>query len=494
MASNEDAEKSNLTRKDFLKVAGAGLAGAALLGTSAPSAGCSYRPNGDSRMSVVLVIIDSLRKDHVGAYGESKAKTPNLDAFAKESLRFDRAYPESLPTICARRAIHTGLRTWPFRNWEPAEGDTVPLYGWQPIPENQTTLAEILRRSGYGTLFVTDAHPQFRPSYNFHRGFDAYHFVRGQETDHDKPVWLCPEDKLESCLIAGPRQEKQRAVLRQYFANASDRRKEEDWGAPRVFAKAAEYLTVAREAQPFFLVVDSYDPHEPWDPPEEYVNLYADTYGGPEPFVPTYGGIDDLTDEQLGRMRALYAAEVTMVDRWLGRFLDKAEESGLMENILFVLLSDHGHALGEHGISGKPHYALWPEVTDIPFFLRHPEGKKAGEASDHYASTHDIAPTVLGSLGIEPAEPMDGQNLSVLFDGKAPEPRAHFTLGYHDHVWARDDRYVMFARNDGAEAKLFDAREDPAMNNNVAGEHPESVKRMFEEYVLKDAGDTLPNY
>ena len=64
-------------------------------------------------MNVVLIIVDSLRKDHVGAYGNSWIKTPSLDAFARESLRFTRAYPESLPTICARRAIHTGFRDLP---------------------------------------------------------------------------------------------------------------------------------------------------------------------------------------------------------------------------------------------------------------------------------------------------------------------------------------------------------------------------------------------
>jgi hypothetical protein len=89
---------------------------------------------------------------------------------------------------------------------------------------------------------------------------------------------------------------------------------------------------------------------------------------------------------------------------------------------------------------------------------------------------------------------MDGQDLSVLFDGEEPESRAHFTLGYHDHAWARDDRYVMFARNDGTEAKLFDAREDLAMNNDVSGKHPDIVRRMFEEYVIRDAGGPLPSY
>ncbi|MBA3953380.1 MAG: sulfatase-like hydrolase/transferase, partial [Rubrobacter sp.] len=162
---------------------------------------------------------------------------------------------------------------------------------------------------------------------------------------------------------------------------------------------------------------------------------------------PVYGPADAFTDAQLERMRALYAGEVTMVDRWLGRFLDRMEELDLFEDTMLILLSDHGVAHGEHGVVGKGPAALWPEVTDVPFMIRHPKGKMAGRTSDFFASTHDVAQTVLGSLGLEAPERMagqlDGRDLSVFFGGGEPEARDHFTLGYHDHTWARDERYAM---------------------------------------------------
>jgi arylsulfatase A-like enzyme len=182
------------------------------------------------------------------------------------------------------------------------------------------------------------------------------------------------------------------------------------------------------------------------------------------------------------------------MDRWLGRFLDKMEGLNLFENTLLMLLADHGVAHGEHGYTGKPDYVLWPEVTDIPFFIRHPEGIGAGQTSDYYASTHDVAPTILGFLDIEPQQELDGQDLSVVLDGGEPEARPHFTLGYNDHVWARDDRYVMFSTNQGDEAKLYDLQNDPGMNHDLAGAEPNIVKRMFEGYVLRDAGGPLPTY
>ena len=484
------AKAHTLTRREFLALAGAGALGASLLG-----AGCdlterlpnlpSQPPAGDT--NVVLVIVDSLRKDHLGAYGNSWIETPNLDALAKESLRFTQAYPESIPTICARRAIHTGLRTWPFRDWKPPKGEDILLQGWQPIPEGQTTLAEILKQNGYATLFQTDTMHQFKASYNFQRGFDVFDFIRGQTTDDYKPMWTFPREKVRQALGMHD-------YFQQYFANTAYRKTEEDWFSPQVFTKASESLEVASGGQPFFMVVDSYDPHEPWDTPEEYVSLYDDPYDGPEPYSVIYGLGDYLTERESQRMKARYAAEVTMADRWLGNFLDKMDELKLFENTLLVFLADHGIAHGEHGYVGKPPYVLWPEVTDIPFFIRHPGGKLAGQTSDYYASTHDVAPSILGFLGIESPKPMDGQDLSVLFDGGEPEERAHFTLGYNDHAWARDEAYVMFARNDGRNPLLFDLREDPDMNTNTAESNQEVLNKMWGEYILKDAGGPLPRY
>ena len=488
-----------LTRKEFIKVAGAGTAGVALLG----SAGCEsvarlpsdYLPTGGSRMNVVLIIVDSLRKDHVGAYGNGWIETPNLDAFSNESLRFTRAHPEAVPSIPARRGIHTGIRSFPFRNWQKWSDDDVALWGWQPIPRDQTTLAEILQKEGYYNLFVTDTLHQFRPFYDMHRGFHAFHWIRGQERDLFKPRSPASEAKIDSVLLGGPSASHAEDIMRQYFANTLGRKSEEDWFSPQVFGKGMEFLDAAKGSQPFFLVVDNYDPHEPWDPPEEYVKLYSDGYEGPEPFTSSSGPSGWLTEEQLKRMRALYAAEVTMMDRWLGNFLDRMEEMNLFENTLVLLLSDHGHAFGEHGFAGKVPAAMYPELMDVAYFIRHPNGRMAGESSDYYASTHDVAPTVLGSLGMEIPEAMEGQDLSVLLNGDEPEQeRPHFSSSYHDRIWTRDDRYVMMARNDGAEAKLFDLDNDPEMKKNVAPNNQDVVKRMYQDYVVQDAGGPLPSY
>jgi arylsulfatase A-like enzyme len=413
-------------------------------------------------------------------------------------LRFTQAYPEAIPSIPARRGIHTGIRSFPFRGWElqNVTEDDVSLWGWEPIPEEQTTLSEVLQEDGYQTLFVTDTLHQFRASYSFHRGFHVFEWVRGQERDLYVPRSPATDKRIEETLIAGPNASHAEEIMLQYFANTQGRQSEEDWFAPRVFAKGAQILEVSAnlpDDQPFFLVIDAYDPHEPWDPPGKYVEMYSDGYEGPEPFTSSSGPSDWMTEAQLERMRALYAGEVTMMDHWLGRFLDKMDETGLGEDTLLILLSDHGHAFGEHGYAGKVVTALYPELTDIAFMVRHPEGKMAGQTSDFFAQTHDVAPTVLGFLGVEPPQPMQGADLSVLFDGGEPEARPHLTAGYHDHAFARDERWAMFAKNDGSAAHLFDLEDDPKMHNNVADANPDVVKRMWNDYVMKDAGGPLPS-
>jgi len=135
-------------------------------------------------MNVVLIIIDTLRQDHLGCYGNKWISTPHLDSLAKESIVFAYAYPESLPTLQVRRVLQTGCRIFPFRGHKDYKGNLFAgTPGWGPISEERDTIAEILQGHGYRTGFITDAYHQFKPSMNFHRGFDEWTWIRGQEAD-----------------------------------------------------------------------------------------------------------------------------------------------------------------------------------------------------------------------------------------------------------------------------------------------------------------------
>ncbi|MCC6004827.1 MAG: sulfatase-like hydrolase/transferase, partial [Thermofilum sp.] len=135
------------------------------------------------RYNVILVMTDSLRKDHVGCYGNSWIRTPNIDRFAKESVMYTKAYPESLPTIPVRRAVYTGKRVFPF---EPARRmrkgmPWIVNAGWQPLSDEDVTLSEVFKAAGYRTALIGDNYHLFEPGMNFNRGFDEWIFIRGQE-------------------------------------------------------------------------------------------------------------------------------------------------------------------------------------------------------------------------------------------------------------------------------------------------------------------------
>jgi arylsulfatase A-like enzyme len=466
---------------------------AATAGTTSEAASV-LRPNGAIAASAIIIVLDTLRGDHVGAYGNDWIKTPTMDALAEESIVFTRALPESIPTIPMRRALHTGLRTWPFREWIPEKGVGIPLRGWQRIPEEQVTLSETLVPQGYQTAFITDTYHYFKPSQNFHRGFQQFSWVRGQESDAWRSTLNMDAADVEALIEPGLNEGEisyQEWLLTQHLANQGDRENEDDYQAPRVFREAMDWLDENRKAEQFFLLVDVFDPHEPWDPPDKYLKLYADPdYRGPAIMQARYGSSDNLTEAQLQHVRDRYAAEVTMVDHWLGRFLDRARELGMLDDTLVVLTSDHGHQLGEHGLTGKVPRGLWYELVDVALMIRRPDGIDAGKRVESFAQHHDIAPTVLSALGVEQQVPMQGVDLLGLAEDRV-QPREHVSCGYHDYSWCRDARYVYITRNDGTDIQLFDMEADPLQKQNLAADEP-GVVDTLQQKLLADAGGPLP--
>ena len=166
-----------------------------------------------------------------------------------------------------------------------------------------------------------------------------------------------------------------------YLAVNPRERDEEDFNAAKVFRDAMGWIDWAKAKQPFALVVDSFDAHEPWDAPRRLVDLYGPpSPNGVEPIQPFATPAGEwrelgLSQGLLRRMRQLYAAEVTLVDVWLGRFLDRLANLGLAENTLVVLLSDHGVLLGEYGWVGKRYSEMHQELTHVPYVIRHPRAR-----------------------------------------------------------------------------------------------------------------------
>jgi arylsulfatase A-like enzyme len=474
------------TRRQFLQ-AGASAAATAAIGPVA-LAQAADRPN------VLVIVVDTLRADHV--YGRG-VRTPNIDALAREGLRFTRAFPEAMPTVPARNSILAGRRMFPFRGWHDHRG-LIESPGWSP--PRDVSFTTLLRRAGYWTGYVTD-NPflGFSVSYShFRRSFDGF-ASKGGQLGTVAPLSSVSARELRHWLHPTIRDPLIGQRVRRYLANGGYWHDDSRSFAARVFTAAARMLDVAAANRPFALVVDTYEPHEPWTPPRRYLDLYGDPdYHGPEPSMPRYMHVDNwLHDGNRGfvlrRMRALYAAEVTMTDRWLGILLERLHELALERDTVIVLVSDHGIQLGEHGWTGKISVALHPALAQVPLIIVDPRRRRAGESSDHFASTHDIAPTVLRMAGLRPPAAMTGADLSRFFLGGRPPRRPYAYGGYADAFYVRTDRWALMADNRPAGFKLFDLRRDSGEYDNVAARYPGVVDELYGQ-VLERAGGRLPYY
>jgi len=447
-------------------------------------------------MNIVLIVLDTLRQDHLGAYGNEWIHTPNLDKPANESVLFTRCYPESLPTLPMRRSLHTGRRTFPFKGHVDCKGDFAGAPGWGPIPEEQDTIAEILSERGYRTAFITDTYHQFKPSKNFHRGFQEWSWIRGQEGDRFKSGPRVPLERRRVHVPEGlrdnPRTDR---FLTRYLRNNSSRMVEEDYYPARLFSEAARWVWRNQDAEHLFLLVDSFDPHEPWDPPWYYRRLYDPGEDVVDVIHSPYGlwqGL--LTPRELKRVQANYAGEVTLVDRWLGHLLDSLRYSGWLETSVVAVISDHGHNLGldpgDKGLISKQGQPMTHAVADLVMMIRHPEGLAAGTVSNVLCYNHDLTRTLLNLAGVEPEQEMDGMDLwpSVLSDDAG---RDHVTVAWGPLVTVITDEWWYNSDIWGRSPLLYAVQEDLNLEHDLAQRHPD-VCESLRLLAVQDAGGGIP--
>jgi arylsulfatase A-like enzyme len=358
-----------------------------------------------NRANVLWIVADTLRRDHLGAYGNPTIRTPNLDALARESVVFDRHLISSFPTMPARADFLTGLFSYTFM-------------GWEPLPAGLDTLPAHLSANGYLTMGVVDTPFFIRSGYGYDRGFDDFIWVRGQGDD------TRPHERSDARLTW---------------------RSEDDRLVARTMTEAERWLERHHD-EPFLLYVDTWDPHEPWDAPDYYARLYEPDYDGRH-IYPCYGRFEDhgLTEEDMETVRATYCGEVTMVDRWVGRLLEKIDVLGLRDTTYVVFTSDHGFYFGEHGYFGKAEWfhdpgaevaagadvpewlpeswlltigwsPLYQELTRVPLMVRGP-GLETGRR-EALTTAPDLAPTILDLAGLAPPPAMRGRSFRSVLEGR----------------------------------------------------------------------------
>jgi len=312
---------------------------------------------GDGPRRVVVISLDCLRADHLGCYGYDRITSPNMDALCEESIRFAKAtapYNWTLPSHCS---LFTGLYALGH------EVRQVRELASAEIPY----LVEALQDDGFATAAFTGG-GFLADRFGHDRGFDTY--------------W-------------------------------SSIRVPDDWAD--ILERGENWLTehVHEDA---FLFLHTFEIHMPFQAPDKYVDRilgYHDTKitGNNKEYLRyRHGAEPEIAAELAGR----YDAGILYTDDLLGAFLDRLDASGLADNMLLIVTSDHGEAFFEHGNWGHANELLGPELTDVPLIVRLPRSvfpAFAGKVVDDEVSFMDILPTVLDACGVEPLSDIDGFSL-----------------------------------------------------------------------------------
>ena len=489
--------------------------------------------------NVVLIMLDTLQFNYLGCYGNKVVKTPNIDRLARQGFLFENAYSEGLPTVPVRRALMTGRFTLPYG-------------GWQPLAPDDTTVADIMWGKNMQTALVYDTPPMRLPKYGYSRGFDFVSFNPGQELDHtsfaDVPLdpALKPEDYTSPTMVFNEKgeiiDEDSTQLLDEIgcFLRQQQFRKPEDSYISRVMTDAQNWLSNRRDkTRPFLLWVDSFDPHEPWDPESVWKGEpcpYDPEYvGNPlvlAPWTPVKGRI---TERECEHIRALYMEKITQVDKWVGELLDSIRAQGLWDETLIVLMSDHGQPMGEgehgHGIMRKCRPWPYEELVHVPLIM-HVPGIEGGRRIKSFVQNVDVTATIMDALGelgtpqkasdfgFPTYDTSDRQGISLLpvMRGETDTVRDCAIAGYYGMSWSlitEDYSYVhwlvsedvkdsvdciagsgtemkeeMWTCTAGAKVQvpdhdeLYDRRADPFQLNNIAEQNPDKAREMLQQLKL----------
>jgi arylsulfatase A-like enzyme len=373
--------------------------------------------------------------------------------------------------------------------------------GWHRIPDSRITLSEILFDHGYVTGLVGDVFHMFKPNMNFHRGFMHWHFVRGQEAD---PVRCGPLDAVDirphvpQDEAAGAPESPLYTALRQYLIGVQGRRREEDYFTPQVFRNAVRFLEDNHRRPPWLLWIESFAPHEYWDPPRAFADRYFRDPQARDYILPQIGqnreGNVSKTPAEIERTKALYYGYVTFVDKWIGVLLEQLDRLRLLDETIVMFLSDHGTELMDNGVFSKNIHGPRDYNQRLNWIVRLPGAAHAGTHVEPFVLSHDVPATILDLLGIESPEPLQGRSAWPLVTGAASDLHGDTIVsGWVERACVRDREwaYIVDTVRPDAEPLLFHTAVDPAESHDVASAYPalaDDRRRNLEDFL----GGPLP--
>lgn len=382
--------------------------------TASKAAALTQRP------PIVLIVLDAARADHFGVYGYERDTTPHIDALASESLVFRNVVAECSYTLCSMPSLLTGLS---FVQHGMVTKQLV-------LKDEVETLAEVLSGQGYLTLGYT-GNPNNSRVTGTHQGFDEF-----------SEIWKTHPDHITA-----------RVEKRLGRADVADR--------------------------PFFLMLHYVPPHEPYDPDPEF-DIFGDpAYDGPvtsdRDFTrDVYSQKITLNDADLAEMVALYDGNLRMGDATVGRILGFLKDSGLYDDALVIVTSDHGEAFLEHGRVGH-NTTLYEEMLRVPLIVKPPKSWATPEHVDleRLATLPDVPATLLSLLGLEASPQALGRNLLASAAESTAEGLVYLRSAHASRpiLGVRTGRFKVLTRVDSP-PEFYDLRQDPDEEVNVLAENP----------------------
>ncbi|MBP8952608.1 MAG: arylsulfatase [Armatimonadetes bacterium] len=479
-----------MTRRHFI--------GATAVGLAATQAGIGGAQEATRRPNILLLMTDQHRADCVGADGNPHIHTPNLDRIAREGVLFRCAYSSTPSCTPARSGLLTGMSPW---------GHGMLGYGRVGY-EYPNEMPRMLREAGYYTTGIGKMH--WFPQRNLH----GFHQTILDESGRSETAGFVSDYRQWFREHAPDLNPDATGIGWNDYQAGVYKLPEELHPTRWTGDTAVDFLEAYDRAEPFYLKVSFARPHSPYDPPQRFMDQYADA-----PVLPAVigdwaernamRGVDvpkdtprgDLGVEQMLQSRRAYYGSVSFIDEQIGRILAVLEARGMLDSTLIAFTADHGDMLGDHHLWRKTY--AYEGSARIPMLLRWPEGIDAprGRTLAHPVELRDLLPTFLEAAGsdVDPAR-FDGKSLLGPVMGKDQDWREtidleHSTCYWPENYWnALTDgktKYVYYAAT--GKQELFDLANDPGELHDLADdpEHAGTVAAWRQRMVahLSERGE-----
>jgi arylsulfatase A-like enzyme len=422
-----------------------------LLGAAGALAGPSGRSARVARpqlaaSNILLVVVDTLRADRLPSYGYRTGRTPALDGFAADALRFDAAFANASWTRPSFASILSGRFAASHRTMAKSDA----------LPSEITTLPEALQTGGYETLGVVTNY-NIAPFFNFHQGFDEYRYL-------EPSFVLGANDTAAKLLLI--------QALRQSIESWRAKRGRIEVGsayqpAPTVTGEVLRWLDRKRDA-PFFMLAAYMDPHDPYYPHPYDGTAYARAaHQKPAP-------------DEAPKLSELYDGEISYWDESFGQLIAALKQRGLYDAMTIVVTSDHGEEFFEHG--GYWHgTTLYDEALHVPLFVKLPKALMRGTVLRHMVQSIDIMPTLLKLAALPIPAGVQGQDMFDPHDSVFAEESHEGNVLRALRMERSGSTLKLIEANPGnprglSPRELYQVDQDPGEQVNLLGERPELLQ------------------